>query len=454
MTASGSAVAAIEADEFAGLMAPLAPFERPPELAVGVSGGADSVALCLLAEDWARHRDGRAVALIVDHGLRSGSDDEARGVADRLAGRGIATVVLRWEGAKPETEVQAAARLARYRLMTAWCRHAGVLHLMLAHHRDDQAETVLLRLGRGSGIDGLAAMAAVVETPAVRLLRPLLDVAKARLPATLRARGEPWVEDPSNVDPAFARTRLRALAPTLAAAGLTPPRLAGMARSLGRARGALEAAVADLLAVAVTVHPAGFCHLDPQPYRAAPDAVARRALVRVLLCVGGGVYPPRGARLERLNRALREDCMAGGRTLAGCRILPCREGLLICREAAAAKTEATLERGAWSEWDQRFLLRVESSAAARSRAYKVRRLGRAGWTAVAASEAGLRKTAIPGAVRPGLPAFFDLDGVAAVPHLGFVRSVLRGAKRPVFTAAFRPAQPLGPPVFAFAASQG
>ena len=453
MAARVSAAAAIEAEEFDGLMALVAPFENPPELAVAVSGGADSMALCILAEEWARRRDGRVVALIVDHGLRPESGDESRATADRLAVRDVASVVLTWEGPKPETNVQAAAREARYRLMTDWCRDAGVLHLLLAHHRDDQAETVLLRLGRDSGVDGLAAMAAISEGPAVRLLRPLLGVSKRRLVATLRARGVSWVEDPSNIDPVFARPRLRALSPALAAAGLTAPRLARMARALGCARAALEVASADLLAIAATVHPAGFCIFDPRPYRAAPDAVARHALVRVLLCVGGRVYPPRSARLERLHRALRRDRLSGGRTLGGCRILTRRNNILVCRETAMAATSAALETGTPTEWDKRYLVSVALRGSTGASGYSVRCLGRAGWLAVKAADARLSKSPIPAAARPGLPALFDLDGVAAVPHLEFVRSELCGPADPHFTAVFRPAQPLTPPAFAFAAPQ-
>jgi tRNA(Ile)-lysidine synthase len=444
------ASAPIGADEFAGLMASLGPFEKSPELAVAVSGGADSMALCLLADDWARHRRGRAWALIVDHALRPESGDEARRVAGWLAARSVAATVLRWEGAKPAADVQAAAREARYRLMTGWCRDGGVLHLLLAHHRGDQAETVLLRLGRGSGLDGLAAMAAVVEMPALRLLRPFLGVPGRRLRATLKARGQPWVEDPSNRDPRYARVRLRALSAALAAEGLSDRRLAAAAAALGRARSAMEAAVAGLLAAAVVAHPAGFCRLDLGPCRGAPEDVARRALVRMLLCVGGGVYPPRGARLERLYRSLMDGSLGSGRTLAGCRVVPRRDGVLICREPAAAKGEVALSNDAPVCWDARFVVRAALPKRAARRRYGVRRLGRVGWTEVAAARPSLRATAIPGAVRPSLPAVFDLDGVVAVPHLGFVRSGLGDAGAAVFSAAFRPAQPLGPAAFAFA----
>ncbi len=451
MAAAGASSATpIGADAFARLMAPLGPFERSPQLAVAVSGGADSMALCLLADEWARRSGGRARALVVDHGLRPESGDEALRVAGWLAARDIAATVLRWEGPKPTTDVQAAARAARYGLMTAWCRDAGVLHLLLAHHRDDQAETVLLRLGRGSGLDGLAAMAAALETPALRLLRPLLGAPGSRLRATSKARGQPWLEDPSNRDPGYARARLRAMSPALAAEGLTARRLAAAATALGRARSAVEAAVAALLAAAADLHPAGFCRLDLGLCRDAPDEIARRALVRILLCVGGGVYPPRGARLDRLHRILRGGSLESARTLAGCRIVPRRDGVLICREPAAAKSEVALSTDEPACWDARFVVRAALPKGAARRRYTVRRLGRAGWAEAAAARPSLRATAIPGAVRPSLPAVFNLDGVVAVPHVRFVRSDVGDADAAAFTAEFRPAQPLGPASFAFA----
>ncbi len=441
-------------EEFAGLMAVLGPFERTPAIAVAVSGGADSMALCLLADEWARQRAGSVTALIVDHGLRTGSDAEARRVAGWIAGRGIAANVLGWDGPKPAADIEAAAREARYRLMTGWCRDAGVLHLALAHHRDDQAETLLLRLARGSGIDGLAAMAAVVETPELRLVRPLLGVPRARLRASLRARGQVWIEDPTNRDPAFARARLRALSPALAAEGLTAGRLAAAASDLGRARSATGAAVTGLLAAAAWAHPAGHCRVDGALYRAAPDEIARRALVRLLLCVGGGVYPPRSVRLERLHRALARDGLASGRTLGGCRIVPRRDGILICREPAAARDEVALGDDRGARWDGRFLVRAAPRRLAARRKFTVRRLGGEGWAEVTAARPELRGTPIPGAARRSLPAIFDLDGLVAVPHLRFMRADAAERDTPRFTAQFRPAQPLGPPGFAFAGAPG
>src|SRR5690606_1378938 len=126
--------------EFRDLMDRLGPFEPAPVLAVAVSGGADSMALALLADRWARRRRGKIVALTVDHGLRPGARAEARAAHRRLAALGIEAHLLVWGGAKPKTGIQAAAREARYRLMAGWCRRHGVLHLLLGHHREDQAE--------------------------------------------------------------------------------------------------------------------------------------------------------------------------------------------------------------------------------------------------------------------------------------------------------------------------
>jgi tRNA(Ile)-lysidine synthase len=243
-----AAGAPLTGDEFARLLAPLGPFEPAPHLAVAVSGGADSLALALLADFWARERGGSVTALTVDHRLRPGSTDEAERVRAWLSARGIAHRILTWLGPYPLTDLQAAARAARYRLLADWCRDAGVLHLLIAHHRDDQAETLLLRLGRGSGAAGLAGMAALVEQPDCRLLRPFLSVPPARLRATLDALDQPWIEDPSNRNPVFARVRLRVARQMLDGLGLSPARLADTAGHLGRARAALEAATDALLA--------------------------------------------------------------------------------------------------------------------------------------------------------------------------------------------------------------
>lgn len=441
-------MAPLGADEFARLMAGLGPFENRPVVAVAVSGGPDSMALVALSHDWARDRGGRVEGLIVDHGLRPDSTDEADRVAEWLNEFGIGRRILTWRGDKPRSDIQATARTARYGLMGDWCRSEGVAHLLLGHHQDDLAETFLLRLERHSGLDGLAAMAAVAETAHGRLLRPLLTVPQARLRATLDERQVPSVDDPSNRDRRYGRVRVRQMMPYLADDGVTAGRLARTALGMGRGRRFMDQAVARLLARAATPHRAGFCWLDAAAYGAAPHGVARRALTRLLLYIGGGgPYPPRSERLERLHRAISDDALNGGRTLAGCRILPRRRGVLVCREPGDVFDTAALQAGGTVTWDRRYRICLGAGAPG---AYTVRRLGFHGRAAVAGSPGGLGGCPVPAAVRPSLPAIFDLDGVVAVPHLNFVRE--NGGEWAIegLAAEFRPVHPLSPAGFAFA----
>jgi tRNA(Ile)-lysidine synthase len=434
----------VDADDFDALMAPLGPFERRPALAIGVSGGADSLALALLAADWARRRRGSVTALTVDHGLRPEAAAEARQVGRWLAARGIRHTRLVWRGAKPHKNIQALARAARYGLMTAWCRRQGMLHLLLAHHQDDQAETLLLRLARGSGLDGLAAIAPVAEQTGLRLVRPLLDVPRDRLVATLEAAGQPWIDDPSNSNLAHARVRLRALGPSLAAEGLSAERLAATARRLGRARAAVESAVADLLARAATLHEAGYCRLEPAALLAAPDEVALRALGRALTTVSGGAYGPRLDGLERLLAAIAGGGLGGGRTLAGCRIVPRRGGLLLCREPADILDERWLAPGEAVLWDGRFRLALGRGGAGRR--LRLAKLGAAGAAELAPLLPAAQQKSVPPAVRPSLPALRQSGRLVAVPHLGYVLGAAAPATR------FSPARPLAAPVFFIANS--
>lgn len=415
---------------FAALMGPLGPFEAKPRLAVGVSGGADSMALALLAQGWVEARGGTLIALTVDHGLRPESAAEARLVGVWLKAHGLPHRVLRWRGAKPARGVPAAARQGRYALLGEFCRRRGILHLLLAHHLDDQAETLLLRLGRGSGVDGLAAMAPVSERPGHRVLRPFLSVGRARLEATLRRLGQDWVTDPSNADPTYARARLRSLAPVLAGEGLTAARLAATSARLTRARAALEEATAALLARHCAPHPAGFFVLDPEAFAAAPEEIALRALARVLMATSGAPYPPRLERLERLFASLRPGAPGRRRTLLGCRLALQEGKLLVCREATSARL--ALGPGEKALWDGRFLVSLRGDAP-RLKGLEVRALDAEALPGPAAGR-------LPFPVRETLPALCDLEGAISVPHLNFCRRPEFARGR--FDAVFRPANSL------------
>jgi tRNA(Ile)-lysidine synthase len=396
--------------EFAVAMAALGPFETAPRLAVAVSGGVDSMVLLLLTRDWAAERCGQVVGLTVDHGLRPEAGGEARQVARWAGALGVAHHTLPWLGSKPEGDVQAAARAARYRLLEAWCAEAGVFHLLLAHQQEDQAETFLLRLARGSGLDGLAAMAPVVERPNCRLLRPLLIFPRARLVATLQARGQAWLDDPSNENRRFARVRLRGARQVFAHEGLGAARLAATARRLAWARQALEPQQARLLARAAEPDPAGFVYLGAAALAAAPRDLALRALAAVLTAVGGADYPPRLERLERLYGEIASG-LARGRTLGGCRIIPRHGRLLVCREARAMAPPVAAVPGGRTSWDGRFgvFLAAETPAGLS--------LGPLGMVKINQSV-----RAVPPAARNGVAALRDNHGIIAVPGLAYCRN--------------------------------
>ena len=299
--------------------------------AVAVSGGADSLALLLLLVDWAANKEmPPPVVLTVDHGLQSDSKRVAEAVARRARALHLRAYVLRWTGRKPSADIESAARDARYRLMGNWCRRHRINCLYVAHSLDDQAETFLLRLMRGSGVDGLSAMTAVAPFPianfeGLRLARPVLSVPRSTLRSFLDARGENWFDDDMNADPRFARARLRKTWPVLEEMGFSTDRIAAAARHLGRARAALDQATAELLERACRKG-GGQVFLDGRAIAEAPEEIALRALARVLMSVSSRAYRPRFERLERLAVAVRSNNVKGGRTLHGCCIWPASKG--------------------------------------------------------------------------------------------------------------------------------
>jgi tRNA(Ile)-lysidine synthase len=216
-----------------------------PAIVLAVSGGPDSIALMWLAARWRRAlaRGPRLVAVTVDHGLRAEAAAEAREVKRLARILDLPHRTVRWSGAKPRTGLPAAARAARYRLLAQAARAHGATHVLTAHTRDDQAETLLMRMLRGSGIAGLAAMARESEREGVLLGRPFLNVSKSQLIATLKKAKIDFADDPTNRDLNFTRPRIRTLMPLLATEGGDVRNLARLASRLARANAAVEVLV-------------------------------------------------------------------------------------------------------------------------------------------------------------------------------------------------------------------
>lgn len=281
------------------------PLGNEEPLAVAVSGGADSLALLLLAQ---RAYGARVRALTVDHGLRPESAGEAAAVAALCAEIGVRHVTIRWEGAKPTTNRQAAAREARYRLMAGWCRREGVAWLATAHHADDQAETLLLRLARGAGLGGLAGVRARRELgDGVTLLRPLLGDRRGDLMAVVAAAGLCAADDPSNGDDRYDRTRVRKL--LAATEWLDAGRLSASAAHLADAEAALDWVAGFAWRGRAVVGPDGV-ELDVE---GLPRELQRRLLCRAIHCLRGAVAL-RGPDVDRLLGRLADG---GSGSLAG-----------------------------------------------------------------------------------------------------------------------------------------
>jgi len=407
--------------EFSDLMTPLGPFEPNPKLAVAFSGGVDSTAMVLLAARWVKRRGGEVLAVTVDHRLRQASTAEAELAQSRVKALGINGTILRWENTQPSTGIQNAAREARYELMSGWCRRKGILHLLLAHHQEDQAETMLHRLGRQTGADGLAGMARIRETADVRLLRPCLNVLRYRLQAVVEAQGLEWVDDPSNQDPAYARVRLRNLLPALEVEQISPVALGGTALRLAEVRQSMENQMALVLAKSAEMSSLGYARIDSAAIIDTEREIARRILERLLGTVGGNLYSARRHTVNHLLDDIRRNGHFKPRTLAGCRIIKIKDDVLIVREVARCPIQNVIP-GDWVDWDNRYRILVSTTCKSKRSDFLVRALGDG---LPRKSSEKVTKSALKNlniAVRRALPSVWDRNGLLSVPHLGYGRT--------------------------------
>ena len=349
----------LDAVVFSRLMNAFAPFEDKPKIAVAVSGGADSMALALLADEWCRSNGGELIAITVDHDLRPDAADEANWVGRQLQNHGIAHRVVRWDGAKPQSGVQDAARKARYDLLDRELEATGALHLLVAHHRDDQAETRIMRQNRDSGVIGRAGMSARRYLRNGRLLRPLLPVSKADLVATVRAYQQDWIEDPSNRNARFERVRIRQ------ASGIREDKSAPSLSEIAE-RQAAEYAISELLASTVQIADCGIARIAyPRWQDIGPDDTnACYALGQVIRVIGGADYMPAFDALALALSRLRDQ--DGARvSLGGCVLHKRRDILLVYREIGRLDVRpvpvdiALVRNGQGQRWDNRFELIFE-----------------------------------------------------------------------------------------------
>jgi tRNA(Ile)-lysidine synthase len=344
-------------------------------------------------------------AVTVDHGLRPDAVREVAHVAARCAEMKVTHHVLRWRDWDGTGNQQDAARRARYGLMAAWAQEHRVEMLALGHTADDQAETVLMRLARGSGVDGLTAMTPRRIQSGVVWIRPLLDSKRAELRTYLQERGVRWCEDPSNEDRRYERIRARDALKLLAPLGIDADSLGQVASNMGRARDALKWQT-FLEARKMAQVRAGALALDWRGYRTLPDEIARRILVKALQWIGRAEYPPRAQAVRGLIDALKR---APSATLEGCMIRRIEDTLWIFREWQAVRNA----RGPACEiWDGRW--KIDGTDVH----------GCAGIEVSALGEEGLRlcpdwrATGLPRELLLASPAVWKEDSLLAAPVAG------------------------------------
>ncbi len=409
------------------LFAPLLQYQ-PAHLAVAVSGGADSMALAWLANTWRRDSRCHLTVLTVDHGLRPGSDREACQVAAWMADWGLPHRILPWVGQKPSAGIQEAARKARYRLMTDWCRVNGADALLVAHNLEDQAETFLMRLLRGSGGDGLAGMRAASMMNGLPLLRPLLGVGKSELTDVLRDVGQDWIEDPSNQDQRFARVRIRRWSSTVLDLGLDADRIGQLAADFGTLRTALEDVTRHAVGNLVTFDPGGWAELPRDILCRAPDVLARRIFLSVLRSVGGKYHAPRSDRVERGLAKCRVTESFQAFSLGGCIVRQKGQSLIIYREERGNAPPTELRSGDSFVWRGRFMCEFQGQMLTDKTPYRVGPLTDHGWLQALAWDPTVRRSGVSYDCAATLPALYDRDGLLEVPRFGLRRPVpLSGA---------------------------
>lgn len=376
----------------------------PSALGVAVSGGSDSLALLHLLHDFAGVHGTQLHVVTVDHGLRSEAAEEAAFVKRICRDLKLPHEVVHWTGWDNHGNLQNEARRARYRLISEWARERGLRFVALGHTCDDQAETVLMRLARGAGVDGLAAMSPRRTAEGITWIRPLLTIRRAQLRGELQARGVAWCNDPSNDDARYDRIKTRQALAVLEPLGIDAQTLGQVAFNMARARDAL-AWQAFLSARSMVTIDAGAVCIDWRAYRTLPDETARRILVSAIGWVGGSEYPPRRKAVLGMIEALKQGVTA---TLDGCQTWRDPEKLWVFREFNPVR-DLTCPLN--EVWDGRWQMR----GGAMDGAARIAALGSEGLTQIET----WRETGRPRALLCSTPAIWKGSEVVAAPLAGF-----------------------------------
>jgi tRNA(Ile)-lysidine synthase len=387
-------------------------------MAVAVSGGPDSTALMFLVSQSKSFKNNNVTILVVDHSLRKDSANEARMVCSNAKTLGFKYKILQWRGDKPLAGIQEAARIARYNLMSSWCENNNIDTLFLGHHLGDQVETFLMRLSKGSGIDGLSSMSKISSYSNTTLVRPFLEVSKKNLIEIAKASKLKWISDPTNLNSQFQRARIRRILPILSKEGIDPHHINLVIKRMESAKQALN----DI----TTIHISSFVKnmsdisysLSYGCFSILPMEILLRILERLIMVASGSIYPPRRAKVESILSWLEKGGGVSAKTLSGTIIRRRKDYIIFYRELKGCQSQPVINplTNRYLSWDNRFKIKLN-----KSKKIEVKALGDEG-IKILKSKKILKKQGlnnIPLSAWKSVPGLWSKKRLISVPSLGY-----------------------------------
>ena len=333
-------------------------------IALAVSGGPDSTAMMQIAALSKKLKNNNVTVIVVDHGLREESKNEANIVGQNAKLLGFKFKILKWDGVKPKTRIQEIARKTRYKLMTSWCKKKGIEKLFLAHHLDDQVETFLMRLGKGSGVDGLAVMNYVTEISSLKLVRPFLEIPKTRFIKILSITNLEWISDPSNFSSDYKRSRIRKILPILSKEGINSKQIGLVIKRMRSAKDALNTQTNILLKKYLSNVDNVAYFLNKELLKDVKEKeILLRVLEKIFMNISGSIYPPRRNKLENILSWILKNNNIKAKTLTGVVVRKRKSELIFYREPDDCYKSVNIRplTSRYSCWDDRFFLKANKS---------------------------------------------------------------------------------------------
>ncbi len=315
------------------------------KIAVAVSGGADSLCLTLCLNSFCKKNGIKLLALTIDHKIRKESTAEAKKVHSFLKKQKISHIILTNEEKIGDSKVEEKAREIRYQLLTDYCKKKGISTLFIAHQQEDQAETFLSRLSRGSGVDGLSGMREKIYRNGILLVRPFLSVSKKEIESYLQRNDIDWIKDPMNEDETFERVKWRKFLPVLEKNNISLKSLFLSTKRLARASQALFWYQETFIQESVTFYPEGYALIDKEKYFLLPDEMKIRVMDSLLKRIG---KTEKMISLELLERTVLQDIKKTN--LASCLIIPHKRGIFISKEPKTMQPATKIKKGKVLNW--------------------------------------------------------------------------------------------------------